>query len=696
MTDSTARAERFERESPASPSFTWMVPQKPVAVRISLEVIEKLEKEAVETYRSLTSRGSEIGGLLFGSVAPGHPAIVAVDSYETFPCDYASGPLYHLSSAELARLDRVIEERRAAGKRPVGFFRSQTRKTLALDSDDLALLDSRFSGAHDIALLVRPSATKASTAGIFIREDGKIRSESSYLEFPFRSANHQETSQPAEEGTVAGPKTVPAAPAAPIAPKPVVRAQIVPIASRREVMPASAPAEPVAEPVLEAEPAALPPAPAAAAATPPAPAAPKPAAPAPEAAAAPAPKATESTPAKPAPEKPAATAKPAAEKPTPAAKPAPAAEKPAAAKAAAAAVAPPEPKRSGKLVWILAGIAATAVLAGGLVFTSGMLHLRKGSLPANTPESGLALRIERNAGDILLTWNREAEVIKHASRAVLAIHDGSQNENVVMDLSQLRTGSIVYSPMTSDVVFQMEVTAEGQSHPVAETVRVLSTRPSPMPDQTANAAAPAPAAATRTSSAAPAPAETPGDGGSANAKEEKVALAQPLKPFHAESLAQRLRPTRPEEVPDAPAVSATPMPKVSDVNLGGIVATPAAPPPVPAPAAATPAAASVSAPKAADKKPTPGGKIQQAQLVRRKDPEYPKIARESGVSGVVELIATVGTDGRVHAVKVVRGHPLLLQAATDAVKQWIYRPTLLNGQPVETETQILLNFKPER
>lgn len=679
MTESTARAERFERESPASPFFTWMVPQKPVAVRISHEVIEKLEKEAVETYRSLTSRGSEIGGLLFGSVAPGHPAIVAIESYETFPCEYATGPLYHLSAAELARLDRLIEERRAAGKRPVGFFRSQTRKSLALDNDDLALLDSRFDGPHDIALLVRPSATKASTAGIFIREDGKIRADASYLEFPFRLAQQPETNQPAEEGSVAGPKTVPAAPAAPIAPKPAMRAQIVPIASRREVMP-PAPAEPASEPVLEAEPAALPPAAAAAAAPPPAPVAVKPAVTAPEPAAPPAPK----TPVSADQPKPAAGAAPG--KPAP--KPRPAAENPASAAAAGLPAAAPEPKRSGKMVWILAGVAATAVLAGGFIFTSGMLHLRKGSVPAGTPDSGLALRIERNAGDILLTWNREAEVIKHASRAVLAIHDGSQNENVEMDLSQLRTGSIVYSPLTSDVVFQMEVTAEGQSHPVAETVRVLRTRPSPMPDQTASAPPPAPSAAPHTSAAAPAPAETSGDSG--NAKEEKVALAQPLKPFHAESLAQRLRPTRPEEVPDAPAVSTAALPKVSDVNLGGIVAPLAAPPPVPVPAA--PAAA----PKPAEKKPTPGGKIQQAQLVRRKDPEYPKIARESGVSGVVELIATVGADGRVHAVKVVRGHPLLLQAATDAVKQWIYRPTLLNGQPVETETQILLNFKPER
>src|SRR5215831_5762739 len=227
MTESTARAERFDRSStPVLPSFTWTVPQKPVAVQIPFAIIDKLEKEAVESFRSLTSRGSEIGGLLFGSVAPGNPAVVTVENYEPVPCEYTGGPLYHLTSAELAKLDRLVEQRRAAGVVAVGFYRSHTRKGLSLDSDDLALLDSRFAGPNDIALVVRPSATKASMAGIFIREDGKVQGETSPLEFPFRSTSHDGTRAdiPAETGTPAGPRSVAAAPAAP---RPVARAQIV-------------------------------------------------------------------------------------------------------------------------------------------------------------------------------------------------------------------------------------------------------------------------------------------------------------------------------------------------------------------------------------------------------------------------------------------------------------------------------------
>jgi protein TonB len=91
-----------------------------------------------------------------------------------------------------------------------------------------------------------------------------------------------------------------------------------------------------------------------------------------------------------------------------------------------------------------------------------------------------------------------------------------------------------------------------------------------------------------------------------------------------------------------------------------------------------------------------GGQIQQAVLITRKEPEYPKIARQTGAKGAVVLNATIGKDGRVKSVTAVSGHPMLQNAAKEAVKQWIYRPTLLNGTPVETDTQIILNFVGDR
>jgi protein TonB len=87
-----------------------------------------------------------------------------------------------------------------------------------------------------------------------------------------------------------------------------------------------------------------------------------------------------------------------------------------------------------------------------------------------------------------------------------------------------------------------------------------------------------------------------------------------------------------------------------------------------------------------------GGNVQAANLINQVRPIYPPLAKQARISGTVELSAVIGKDGRVQDLKVVRGHPLLVQAALDAVKNWIYKPTLLNGEPVEVSTTIDVNF----
>jgi periplasmic protein TonB len=59
-------------------------------------------------------------------------------------------------------------------------------------------------------------------------------------------------------------------------------------------------------------------------------------------------------------------------------------------------------------------------------------------------------------------------------------------------------------------------------------------------------------------------------------------------------------------------------------------------------------------------------------------------------------MATIGVDGKVKKVTVVKGHPMLVKAASDAVLQWLYKPTMLNGLPVEGQTQVLVNFVGDR
>ncbi len=97
-----------------------------------------------------------------------------------------------------------------------------------------------------------------------------------------------------------------------------------------------------------------------------------------------------------------------------------------------------------------------------------------------------------------------------------------------------------------------------------------------------------------------------------------------------------------------------------------------------------------------DEMPKSPGSIQPAQLISRKEPVYPEQARQTGVKGLVQLVATIGTDGRVKSVHTVKGDPLLVNAAREAVLQWIYKPTLLNGTPVEAQTRVLVNFMGEQ
>ena len=84
--------------------------------------------------------------------------------------------------------------------------------------------------------------------------------------------------------------------------------------------------------------------------------------------------------------------------------------------------------------------------------------------------------------------------------------------------------------------------------------------------------------------------------------------------------------------------------------------------------------------------------VQMAKLVKKVIPEYPPLAKIAGVSGVVHLLGVIAKDGTIQNLELIGGHPLLARAAIDAVRQWVYQPTLLNGKPVEVIAPIDVNF----
>lgn len=96
---------------------------------------------------------------------------------------------------------------------------------------------------------------------------------------------------------------------------------------------------------------------------------------------------------------------------------------------------------------------------------------------------------------------------------------------------------------------------------------------------------------------------------------------------------------------------------------------------------------------------SPGGnrpfhisKMLEGSLTQRIQPAYPPLARAARVQGQVVLAAIISKTGTIENLQVISGHPMLVKAALDAVSQWRYRPYILNNEPVEVETQIMVNF----
>lgn len=95
-------------------------------------------------------------------------------------------------------------------------------------------------------------------------------------------------------------------------------------------------------------------------------------------------------------------------------------------------------------------------------------------------------------------------------------------------------------------------------------------------------------------------------------------------------------------------------------------------------------------------RPFPVSHLSEAQLVHRVEPVYPRMAVLAGLQGEVRLHAIIAKDGTIQSLSVTSGHPILAQAALEAVQQWRYRPYLLNGKAVEVETFITVNFRKDR
>jgi protein TonB len=290
--------------------------------------------------------------------------------------------------------------------------------------------------------------------------------------------------------------------------------------------------------------------------------------------------------------------------------------------------------------------------------------------PTPAPVATLQLGVEsQDNGLISLKWNGQSVPVAQAREGKLSImEDQKAPRTVPLNPGQLGAGHLFYESSSDRVEFQLEVVEK--SGAIVRESAVAAKKPE---------------------SAAPADAQIPQAATAAN----QAIQSPPEKP-----------PTEETPKPARPAPRTfTPPPLPATPDRGGegrvILMEPA---PTLAGGSAVPAGAmlpervniisppQITAPPAALRRIQVGGRLQAAMLVRKVEPNYPALARQMRIQGTVRFQAVIGKEGEVQDLQFVSGPRALEKVAADAVKRWAYRPTLLNGHPVEVSTQIEITF----
>jgi len=199
----------------------------PLAVHLHTQVITDLNLAIASAHRLQPERAEEIGGLLLGRIE--YPTssrpIIHIEKFDPIESEHRRGPSYDLSERDKRVLARKLAWWNSHGRkeylRPVGFYRTHTRRGLYLDKDDSVLLVNYFPEPYAVVLLVRPEPGGNSVGGFFFWEDGDMHREATYQEFPFNPANLPLVSAPpASPQPAAEPAPPVAARAAPTPPPP--------------------------------------------------------------------------------------------------------------------------------------------------------------------------------------------------------------------------------------------------------------------------------------------------------------------------------------------------------------------------------------------------------------------------------------------------------------------------------------------
>jgi hypothetical protein len=194
-------------------------------------VIERLNVEVMRGFGVTRRRGTETGGLLIGKIGRRAQPVIHIQDYEIVPCEYASGPSYILSANDRLKFKETAERWQPSLERDlyaVGYFRSHTRDGFAFDEKDAALFREYFQDPLDVALLIKPFATRSASAGFFLQEKGSLVTSASPLEFTFAPGKvRDEPSQQAPDTAPTLVAPVPKTVAPPAPPPPAGRPKSV-------------------------------------------------------------------------------------------------------------------------------------------------------------------------------------------------------------------------------------------------------------------------------------------------------------------------------------------------------------------------------------------------------------------------------------------------------------------------------------
>jgi protein TonB len=409
------------------------------------------------------------------------------------------------------------------------------------------------------------------------------------------------------------------------------------------------------------------------------------------------------------------------------------------------------------LKWSIAAVGVAALLVTGFLQFRGTSapHSLPQTISTDSSDVRLGLKLEQSGAAWRLTWNPESPALLKATKGRLIVTDGGMHKTIDLDSSDLRGGAIVYSPITEEVVLRLEVDSLDSPEPVSESVRtvggVLPSTPelltalSPAMGQTGSqpplplAPDPVTMPDLKGQPVLTVPSNTPGI-------PVRTVKSQPPSNVISKSLLPVITEIRPAErhAIVAAKVEAPPtaQPRISKSPAADVEARPTAKRPIitvkaapvspvrpavsknsvlPAAEATSPERRPIVAahversptgpkpgpswipePIAIDSGPAApapseavhhSGVTEVAQLISKKDPDYPASAREARVSGSVEVSFTIDTNGEVRDVTVMKGPSLLASAAVDAVQTWRYKPARLDGVPVVTQASAVIVFR---